>query len=341
MVFLVEQKLFEARFWEKLKDKKVKCNACNRHCVISENNTGVCGVRKNLNGKLFSLVYGKTLTLTVDPIEKKPLFHFKPGTDCVGVSTFGCNFKCLHCQNFHISQQFSEEKIERVQFLSPTEIVEKTLELGVPGIAYTYTEPTVFIEYALDTMKEAKKFGLYNVFVSNGYMTKEVLEASKGLLDAINVDLKGNNEFYENVCGGIKREFVLKTIEWLYKNKIHTEITNLIVPSYNDKEKDFEETAKFVYSLSSLIPLHFTRFYPMNKLNYLPQTPIEKIFKAKEIAEKTGLKYVYAGNIAEEENTFCRFCKNLLVKRIFNSAEIVGMSKGVCNKCGKKTDFVV
>lgn len=334
-------KLKKALFWKKENEKKVKCNACNRNCIIPEEKTGLCRVRKNIKGELFSLVYGRTLTLEVDPIEKKPLFHFKPGTQCLGISTYGCNFSCLHCQNYYISQQFTEEMIERTQFISPEEIVERTLEEGVPGIAYTYTEPTVFIEYALDTMKSAKKKGLYNVFVSNGYMTEELLQETKPFLDAINVDLKGNKKFYQEICGGIKEEKVRQTIEWLYRNKIHLEVTNLIIPGYNDKEEDFKEIASFLLNLSPLIPLHFSRFYPMNKLDYLPPTPTEKLFKAKETAEETGMKYVYVGNIGEREDTYCPECRNLLVKRIAYSTELAGVKDGKCIKCGKKTDLIL
>jgi len=335
-----EKELHEALFWKKEKDGRIKCNACQRNCIIGEGKTGFCRVRKNIEGKLYSLVYGKTLTLEVDPIEKKPLFHFKPGSQCTGVSTYGCNFACLHCQNFHLSQKFTEEMIEKVPFTSPKEIVERTLELGVQGIAYTYTEPTIFIEYALDTMKEAKKFGLYNVFVSNGYMSEELLQAAKPYLDAINVDLKGNQKFYQEVCGGVKEEGVKNTIRWLYKNRIHNEVTYLIIPGFNDKEEYFKETAEFILSLSDSIPLHFSRFYPMNKLDYLPATDPKTVFKAKEIAENLGLKYVYAGNLQAEENTLCPKCKNLLVERYHYNTEMPGIKEGKCSKCGSKAEII-
>ncbi|MBU2476012.1 AmmeMemoRadiSam system radical SAM enzyme [Candidatus Micrarchaeota archaeon] len=330
----------EALFWEK-EEKGIKCNACKRHCLIPEEKTGFCKVRKNIDGKLFSLVYGKNLTSEIDPIEKKPLFHFHPTSKVLGVSTFGCNFACLMCQNFHISKEFNEEAINNLPFVSPEKVVEQALKEKVEGIAFTYTEPTIFIEYALDVMKLAKENGLFNVFVSNGYMTKEVLETAKKYLDAINIDLKGNSEFYKKVCGNVEIDGVKENVEWLYKNKIHLELTYLIVPSYNDKKEFFEQTADFVLSLSDKIPLHFTAFYPTYKLDFLPRTSPLLVRQAKEIAEKKGVKYVYAGNLKEEENSYCPNCKNLLISRLYFDSKIKGIKNGNCIKCGKKADFVL
>ena len=326
----------EAFFWKK-EGNAVRCNACKRNCLIAEGKTGFCGVRKNSDGKLFSLVYGKNLTSEIDPIEKKPLFHFHPATRVLGVSTFGCNFACLHCQNYHISKEFNEQMIEALPFTSP----EQALAEGVEGIAYTYTEPTIFIEYALDIMKLAKENGLFNVFVSNGYMSTEVLQEAKKYLDAINVDLKGNSDFYKKVCGNVEIQGVKENIKWLYKNKIHTELTYLIIPSFNDKKEFFEEVSDFVLSMSDSIPLHFTAFYPTYKLDYLPRTSPLTVQEAKATAEKKGLKYVYAGNLREEENSFCPNCKNLLVSRLYFNAEIKGIKKGKCSNCGAKADFVL
>ncbi len=291
--------LHEALFYKKLKNNLVKCNLCMRACTISEKGGSQCGVRKNVNGKLYSLVYGRTITMSIDPIEKKPLFNFKPGSKCLGISTYGCNFMCKHCQNWKISQERSEKAILAVPFKSPKEIVEQTLAVGVEGIAYTYTEPTIFAEYALDTMKIARKKGLYNVWVSNGYMSKECIDEIAPFLDAINVDLKGNAKFYKEVVGNANIDFVKENIVYLYKKKIHLEVTNLIVPGFNDTEKDFKELAEFVAGIDKKIPLHFSRFYPMYKLDYLPPTDIDKLHKAKEIAEKTGLKFVYLGNVPD------------------------------------------
>jgi pyruvate formate lyase activating enzyme len=330
----------EALFWIK-KNSSVKCNACRRQCIIAEGKTGFCGVRKNLSGKLVSLVYGKNLTSEIDPIEKKPLFHFYPTSTVLGVSTFGCNFSCEHCQNYNISKEFNEEAINSLPFTSPEKIVEQALKEKVDGIAYTYTEPTIFIEYALDVMKASKKKGLFNVFVSNGYMSEDVLMETKKYLNAINVDLKGNSEFYKKVCGNVDINGVKDSIEWLYKNKIHVEITYLIIPSFNDKKEFFEETIDFVLSLSSKVPLHFTAFHPAYKLNYLPRTSAFTVMQAKELAESKGLKYVYAGNLGEEENSYCPECNNLLVSRLYFNSEIKGIKEGKCSNCKTKVDFVL
>jgi pyruvate formate lyase activating enzyme len=330
----------KALFWKK-EENGIKCNACKRNCLIPENSAGFCGVRKNLDGKLFSLVYGKNLTSEIDPIEKKPLFHFHPASRVLGVSTFGCNFACQHCQNFHISKEFNEKMIESLPFSSPEKVIEEALKEKVQGIAFTYTEPTIFIEYALDIMKLAKENNLFNVFVSNGYMSKEVLEETKKYLDAINIDLKGNSEFYKKVCGNVEITGVKENIKWLYKNKIHLELTYLIIPSYNDKKEFFEETADFVLSLSDEIPLHFTAFYPTYKLDFLPRTSPLTVQEAKETAEKKGVKYVYAGNLREEENSYCPECNNLLISRLYFNAEIKGIKNGKCTNCNRKADFVL
>ena len=336
------QDLREAEFYKKLKGNALQCSLCMRTCAITENGTGKCGVRKNIEGKLYSLVYGKTLTATIDPIEKKPLFHFKPGTQCLGISTFGCNFFCLHCQNWEISQQRAEEAIKRIPYKSPEEIVQETLDAGIEGIAYTYTEPTIFAEYALDTMKLAHKNGLYNVWVSNGYMTKECIDAISPLLDAINIDLKGDTRFYKEVCGNTNIEFVKENIACLHKKKVHLEVTNLIVPGYNDSEKSFKEVAEFIAGLDKMIPLHFTRFSPMHKMTHLPPTDVTKLRKAEKAGLKAGLKYVYIGNLAEEESTKCPECGSLLVKRFGFAADPKGLEKpGKCAKCGFKTGIII
>ncbi len=329
-----------ALFWQKEKNA-VKCNACRRNCVIPENSFGLCKVRKNIKGKLFSLSYGKNLTDSIDSIEKKPLFHFHPGSKVLGVSTFGCNFFCQHCQNYDISKEWTTEMLDSIPFTAPEKIIENALENNADGIAYTYTEPTVFIEYALDIMKLAKKNNLFNVFVSNGYMTEEVLKETKKYLNAVNIDLKGNSEFYKKLCGNIDIQKVKESIEWVHKNKIHLELTYLIVPSFNDKKKFFEETADFVLFLSDSIPLHFTAFHPAYKLDYLPRTSSSVVNEAKQTAEKKGIKYVYAGNLREEENTYCPSCNNLLVSRIYFDSKIKGIEKGKCSECGRKADFVL
>ena len=334
--------MHEAMLYKKLPEKRVRCFLCRRNCLIPENGKGQCGVRKNIGGKLYSLVYGRTLTMEIDPIEKKPLYHFRPGTQCLGISTYGCNFMCRHCQNFSISQQRNEEILAKVPFTSPKEVVEQTLDAGVEGIAYTYVEPTIFSEFALDTMKLARKKGLYNVWVSNGYMTRQCIDAIAPFLDAINVDLKGNAKFYKEVCGNIDIEGVKDSIAYFHKKKVHQEITNLVVPGYNDKEEDFKETAEFVAGLSPMIPLHFTRFWPNYKMQHLPPTGIEKLHLAKQVAEKAGLKYVYIGNVSEDESTKCPNCGAILIKRAGFASETVGLGKnGKCLKCKAETGIII
>ncbi len=334
--------LHEAFLYKKLPDEKVECRLCRRSCTIANGLVGQCGVRKNLDGRLYSLVYGRTITNDIDPIEKKPLFNFKPGSHCLGISTYGCNFFCKHCQNWQISQQRSEKAIAAVPFTSPKEIVEQALAACVKGIAYTYTEPTCFAEYALDTMKIARKKGLYNVWVSNGYMSKECIDEIAPFLDAINVDLKGNAKFYKEVVGNADIEFVKENIAYFHKKKIHLEVTNLIVPGFNDTEKDFKEVVEFVASLDLLVPLHFTAFWPQYKMEHLPATDVSKLRKAKEIAKKAGLKYVYIGNVTEQEPTNCPKCGAVLIKRSGFAGQPVGFGrKGQCKKCSAKTGIVV
>jgi len=334
--------LHEAMLYCELEDLVVECGLCRRKCLIPEGRKGQCGVRKNVKGKLYSLVFGRTLTASIDPIEKKPLYNFKPGSQCLGVSTFGCNFFCKHCQNWGISQQRREEAIAKVPFTSPGEIVEQALAAGAEGIAYTYTEPTVFAEYALETMKLARSKNLYNVWVSNGYMTRECIDEIAPFLDAINVDLKGNAKFYREIVGNTDINFVKENIAYLHEKKIHLEVTNLIVPGFNDREKDFKEVSEFVASLSPFVPLHFTRFSPQYKLDHLPPTGIEKLHRAKGAAEKAGLKYVYVGNVLEGESTKCPECGAALIKRAGFASQAVGLGKdGECGKCGAETGILV
>lgn len=332
----------KANFYKKSSEKRVKCHLCNHKCVISPNGVGYCRVRKNLDGTLYSLVYNKTLTLTADPIEKKPLYNFMPGTHCNGIATYGCNFKCDFCQNYHLSQEFTEKKIKQVPETTPKQIIEDTLNKGLDGIAYTYVEPTIFAEYALDTMKLAKKKELYNVWVSNGYMTKKAAEKISKNLDAINIDLKGNNKFYKEKCGGVRVKPVKKSIKFFHRKGVHVEVTNLIVPGYNDSKKDFEEIAEFVASVDKKMPLHFSRFYPHYKMKNTPPTPQEKITKAVKTAREKGLKFVYLGNIPGEQDTFCPNCGEKIIERNGYSTVLVGLSeKGKCSFCGAETGIIM
>lgn len=333
--------LREAILYKGLEEGKVKCLLCRRGCLIPEKGRGQCGVRKNIGGRLYSLVFGRTITMEIDPIEKKPLYHFRPGSQCLGISTYGCNFFCLHCQNYSISQQRQEDAIASVPFIPPEEIVKQALDAGIEGIAYTYTEPTIFAEYALETMRIARRKGLYNVWVSNGYMTRQCIDEIAPFLDAANIDLKGDARFYREVCGKADLDGVKDSISYMHGKGLHLEITNLIVPGYNDRGKDFEEVSSFVKSLNPLMPLHFTRFWPQYKMQHLPPTDVGKLRRAKEVAEKAGLKHVYVGNVYEDENTNCPECGAVLIRRSGFASKAVGLgSRGECSKCGAKTGIV-
>jgi len=290
----------EALLYEKLGDKKVQCGLCNHRCIINDQKRGICGVRENRDGTLYSLVYGKIIAENIDPIEKKPLYHFLPKTFSLSIATVGCNFKCLHCQNADISQ-FTKEKagFEIIgKEKKPEEIVKDAIEAKCPSISYTYTEPTIFLEFALDCMKLAKKKGLKNVWVSNGYMTKDALDMIDGYLDATNIDLKGfTEEFYRDICGA-KLQPVLDNLKDIKKRGIHLEVTTLIIPGKNDSDKELQQIAEFIKKeLGSDTPWHVSRFFPTYKMSDIEPTPVEKILRAAEIGKKAGLKYVYPGNV--------------------------------------------
>ncbi len=293
--------MHEALLYEKLDGEKVKCNLCNQGCIINDRKRGICGVRENRDGKLYTLVYGKAIAENIDPVEKKPFYHFLPGTYSLSIATVGCNFRCLHCQNAEISQ-ISKERPEDVEILGkdllPEEVVKHALDNNCPSISYTYTEPTIFLEYALDCMKLARKKGLKNTWVSNGYMTKEALDLVAPYLDAINVDLKAFTEdFYQEVCGA-KLKPVLENLIDIKKRRIHLEITTLIIPNKNDSEKELKQIAKFIKNeLSDDTPWHVSRFFPYYKMKDVSPTPVEKVQRAVEIGKRVGLRYVYAGNV--------------------------------------------
>ena len=317
-------------FYDKLDGAKVKCNLCARRCLILPGKTGFCKVRKNNNGKLYSLVYGKCNSIAIDPIEKKPLFHFAPGTQCLSIATVGCNFRCSFCQNWQISQEYGEIEGEN---LSPEQIVEIALKNDVPGIAYTYTEPTIFYEYALDTMKIARKKGLYNVWISNGYTTPEAIEKMKGLLDAVNIDWKGSPEFYKKMCSVSGFEPIREALKAYKKSDVLIEITNLLIPGKNDSEEDVREMCRWIKeNLGKETPLHFSAFHPQYKEDNIPRTSLEMLEKAYKIAREEGLYYVYLGNVlSDKSSTFCPECNEKVIDRSGYSASRVYEK---CPECG-------
>ncbi len=308
----------EAMLYEKLTDSRVKCNLCNHRCIIKDGDYGICGVRQNRGGSLYSLVYDKIIATHVDPIEKKPLFQFYPGSTAYSMATVGCNFICKHCQNSDISQSPREDKGHILgREMSPEEIVREAENSDCQSIAYTYTEPTIFFELAYDTAKLAQGRGINNVFVSNGFMTPEALKEISPFLDAINIDLKGfTNKFYKEVCGG-RLEPVLENIQLANKLGIWVEATTLIIPTQNDSPEELKLIAEFIASTNKDIPWHITQFYPTYKMVNLPRTPIEILHQAREIGLQAGLHYVYEGNVPGmgNENTYCYNCGNILIER--------------------------
>ncbi len=291
-----------------VKGDSVSCALCSRRCGIKTGQRGFCGVRENIGGKLHSLVWGRPCSYAIDSIEKKPFFHFFPGSSAFSLATVGCNFRCIHCQNWQISQKKQIVGEKR----TPEEIIE--LARGCDGIAYTYTEPTIFMEYALDIAKLAKKKGMYNAFVTNGYMTPEAIKEMDPI-DASRIDIKSiRDSFYRKMCSA-KVEPVLESIKLLHK-KGHIELINLLIPGENDSEEDIRDLSIWVRELDREIPLHFTAYHPANKFS-APPTSLELIEKARHIALGEGLCYVYSGNVpgSEGESTFCPKCNELLIKR--------------------------
>jgi len=332
----------EALLYDKL-NGNVNCHVCARTCIIAPKKRGFCQTRENMDGKLYTLIYAATSSVAVDPIEKKPLFHFYPGSTVFSLGTVGCNFRCKHCQNWTISQTTLEEASTRE--ILPEEAIRLTKEYGCKSIAWTYNEPTIWLEYTYDTAKLAKKEDIKTVYVTNGYMTEDSFELMEPYLDAANIDLKGmSDKFYKELCSA-RLQPVLDTIKRMYENKIHIEITNLIIPGYNDSKELIRDLVKFmVDEVGVEVPLHFTRFFPYYKLNHLEPTPVETLQMAQKIAKEAGMKYVYIGNVptADGENTYCPECGELLIDR--NGFQILDdkiKKSKKCTKCGAGIDILI
>lgn len=290
--------MVEAILYESLDNKKVKCKVCNHYCIVSSGKRGICGVRENREGILYSLNYGLTIASAVDPIEKKPLYHFLPGTKIYSLATVGCNLRCAWCQNHNISQSSKTNNDIEGVYITPLEHVQRAIKLRCPSIAYTYSEPTIFLEYALDIMKIAKENGLYNVWVTNGYMSKEALELILPYLDAANVDYKGpDDEVYSKYCGGLAKP-VMENMVRMVEKKVHLEVTTLVIPGVNDREDQIQEVASSImHSLGTDIPWHITRFFPSWKMQSTPVTPRHTLEHAKNIGNSKGIKLIHLGNI--------------------------------------------
>jgi pyruvate formate lyase activating enzyme len=326
----------EALFWEKREGGRIKCLLCPVECLIAEGKIGVCMGRKNEEGVLYAINYGRVVSLSMDPIEKKPLYHFHPGTNILSTGPNGCNMSCQNCQNWTISQEESP-----TEFVSPEDLVKSALREKSVGIAYTYTEPVIWYEYILDTAKIAKEKNLTNVLVTNGYIYEEPLKKLLPYLDAMNVDLKSmDDDFYKKNCKG-KLSFVLKTIELSHQHGCHLEVTNLIIPTMNDSDEQIQRLVDFVAGTSDRIPLHLSRYFPAYKMN-VPATPLQTLQKAFLLAKRK-LKYVYIGNayIPNTSHTHCPNCNNLLIQRDGYYTSVKGIKDKKCNNCGASVDVVM
>ncbi|MFO7761939.1 MAG: AmmeMemoRadiSam system radical SAM enzyme [Thermodesulfobacteriota bacterium] len=328
----------EAMFYKKLENKKVRCYLCAQHCKIEEGELGFCRVRQNLGGTLYTKVFGRVIARNVDPIEKKPLYHFLPGSRAYSIATLGCNFRCSFCQNWQISQPEDSSGDEN-RFgipLSPKQAVAEAEEQRCESIAYTYTEPTIFFEYAFETAKLAKKAGLRNIFVTNGYMTSQALETIHPYLDAANVDLKAwQDDYYKNNCQA-RLKPVIKTIEKMHELGIWLEVTTLLIPGENDFRQELEGLTRFLAELDRDIPWHISAFHPAYKFGSRQSTPPETLEQAREIGKNAGLRYIYLGNIPTNNNTFCPHCGETVVERRGGLTSKVRLDNHKCPGCSSE-----
>jgi len=328
----------EAMFYKKLKNA-IKCETCARGCVIAEGQVGFCRVRKNIKGKLYSLVYGRLCSVAVDPIEKKPLYMFAPGSHTLSISTVGCTFNCNFCCNYEISREW--EEIIGEEYTSKA-VVDLAKSYNCEGISYTYTEPTVQLEFAYDTAKIASEKGLYNMFVTNGYTTPEAIKEISKYLDAVTLDFKGsaNPEFYKKFSLVPKVEPIFDALLAYKQNKVYIEVTDLLIPKVGDNLDDLKKLCKWILdNLGDETPFHILQFFPTFKMLDLPRTPVGTLEKAYEIAKKEGLKYVYVGNVHghEKENTYCPNCDTLAIERTIFGVSKFSLKKDLkCLKCGNK-----
>ncbi|MDP3143727.1 MAG: AmmeMemoRadiSam system radical SAM enzyme [Candidatus Omnitrophota bacterium] len=337
-----EKLLKEAMYYEKWDNKVVHCLLCPRKCVIPDKQRGFCGVRENRKGTLYTLVYAEAVAVHIDPIEKKPLFHVLPGADAFSIATVGCNLRCKFCQNWQISQAKPGE-VKSV-YLTPQEVVEKARQAGSPVIAYTYSEPTIFFEYMLETAKLARQAGIKNVMHSAGFINPEPLKEICKYLDAANIDLKGfSQKYYQEICLG-NLDNVLESLKIIKQAGVHLEITSLLVTGLNDQPEDIKSMCLWIKeNLGADVPVHFSRFWPLYKLINLSPTPLETLEKARQIAMDAGLKYVYLGNIPGNpaENTYCPRCHKLIIQR--SGYTILGIhidKQGRCQYCKEKIEGI-
>ncbi len=323
----------QALFWEKT-ESEVKCGICSNNCILPNNTVSRCSSRMNINGEMKLLNYGKISSIAVDPIEKKPLYHFYPGTKVLSVGGWGCNFKCLHCQNWQISQS-DEFKENSVRYLSPERLIELAKESKSSGIAWTYNEPTVDFEYTLDCAKLAKQEGLYTVYVTNGYISKEALDCIAPYLDAFRVDIKSfEDSFYQEISAVKSYENVLNSTLIAKSHNMHIECITNIIPNKNDNEENLEKIAKWIEeNLGNSTPWHVTKFHPANKLSNIDPTPIETLKKAYKIGKQNNLSHVYLGNVGTISKTICPQCNATCIERDYVNIFKNYDKKGNCLNC--------
>lgn len=333
----------EALLYQKLKNGAVRCHVCQRRCLILPGKSGFCQTRINKNGRLYTTIYGLVSSLANDPIEKKPVFHYQPGSLCLSLGTFGCNFRCRFCQNWEISYANGVKEAEYRKKLSPKEAVKTALSAGSAGIALTYNEPAIWLEYSLDVFKEAKRHGgLYTCWVTNGYATQEAIDKIAPYLDIYRVDLKSfEDRFYQKLIKVPKAAGVFKNTLYLKKAypKIHIECVTNIIPGWNDNLDNLKAIAQWIYkNLGPKTPWHVTRFFPAAQMMETPPTPPETLTLAQKTGQEQGLEFVYIGNLAtkEGENTYCPKCGQLAIRRFYYQTEILGVDKrGRCKNCGE------
>ncbi len=327
------------------------CRICSKACVLEKEEIGYCGVRINTGERIISKTYGLTTGISIDPIEKKPLYHFQPGTDTLSIGGIGCNLSCSFCQNFTTSQDRSKLGATFLEKHSPEEIVNIALMKKLPSISVTYNEPTINIEYVVDIAKLAHDAGLKVIAVTNGFLQTKIAEYLAKYIDAANIDFKGDKKFYREICDG-RQTPVKKTIEHWFDSGVHIELTTLVIPSYNDSDMFIKEEANWMVTrLRKDVPLHFSRFYPMYLLNDIPPTPLNTLLKCKKIAKEEGLQYIYIGNVGSQvdDNTYCANCGEVLIERGTNvflrrkgyetKIRNLDLKNNVCLSCGQKAPF--
>lgn len=328
--------LYESKYYDKLQDNKVECLLCPKDCIIETGKQGDCKTRINLNGTLYSLVYGRPVTIALDPIEKKPFFHFLPKETTLSIATAGCNMHCINCQNWQISQ-LNPFDMDVVRVVSPKDVVDLAIKNNSRIISYTYNDPVVYYEYVLDTAKIARQKNIKNVLVTAAQINEEPLKELCKYIDAATVDIKAFNEkFYRSYTTG-KLAPALNALKIMKKEGVWLEVSNLVIPGANDSDGEIRKLCQWIKDeLGDETPFHFLRFYPQYKLKNLPPTPEETMMKAYNIAKETGLKYVYIGNLPseKEQDTFCPNCKNKIIEREGYRIKLLKVKKGKCEFCG-------